>query len=333
MLIVSTWSESFFLSSALCVDTCRASLNTSALAKSAMSGSLEQRWWSWHQCIMAISHLMHRIPKLMRFTAGERLEKLSAISRMSISVTSKKSFRLLKPPLAMMELWCWTSVKPIHCKHWSTSANAVAAAISLRYVVLQIKGCNLLLCTLVRRRADGVVEMISFDTLNSRMSPIGEVLRQVVRGCSSRRTICHHRLPSFAACESKRIGSDKPKEKCLSTEDASSIVGCSSDFHADKRSEWKVSLPLCSLTIWYYCYALTLRIAKPDPTHGWHLELNTSLGTTTWNQPNQFGTVMKGETANITHLCEFGWYDWVYCRDNAATYPNDKWVLGRWLGP
>ena len=44
-------------------------------------------------------------------------------------------------------------------------------------------------------------------------------------------------------------------------------------------------------------------------------------------------TVMKGETANITHLCEFGWYDWVYCRDNAITYPDDKWVLGRWLGP
>ena len=42
---------------------------------------------------------------------------------------------------------------------------------------------------------------------------------------------------------------------------------------------------------------------------------------------------MKGETANITHLCEFGWYDWVYFRDNTVTYPDDKWVLGRWLGP
>ena len=42
---------------------------------------------------------------------------------------------------------------------------------------------------------------------------------------------------------------------------------------------------------------------------------------------------MKGETANITHFCEIGWYDRVYFRDNAVTYPNDKWVLGRWLGP
>ena len=42
---------------------------------------------------------------------------------------------------------------------------------------------------------------------------------------------------------------------------------------------------------------------------------------------------MKGETANITHLHAFGWYDWVYFRDNAVTYPDDRWVLGRWLGP
>ena len=44
-------------------------------------------------------------------------------------------------------------------------------------------------------------------------------------------------------------------------------------------------------------------------------------------------TVMNGETSNITQLCEFGWYDWVYFCDNAVTYPDDKWVLGRWLEP
>ena len=76
-------------------------------------------------------------------------------------------------------------------------------------------------------------------------------------------------------------------------------------FPAGKRSEGKVSLPLCSLTIWYYRYALTRRIAKPDPTHAWHLELNTSLGTTTRNQPNQFGassTIQSGSE-------EEGWYE------------------------
>ena len=77
--------------------------------------------------------------------------------------------------------------------------------------------------------------MINLDTLKSWRSPIGEVLRQVVRGCLSRCTMCHHHSPPFAACESKRIGSDKPNESCLSTEDANAIVGCSSGFHAGKR--------------------------------------------------------------------------------------------------
>ena len=126
------------------------------------------------------------------------------------------------------------------------------------------KGCNLLLHTLVRRRADGFVEMISLNTLSSRRLPIGKVLRQVVRGCLSRRTMCHRRSSPFPACDSQGGGSDKPNEVCLSTKDATSIVGCNSGFHAGKRSEGKVSLPLCSLTIWYYHYALSLRIAKPD---------------------------------------------------------------------
>ena len=48
-----------------------------------------------------------------------------------------------------------------------------------------------------------------------------------------------------------------------------------------------MSLPLCLLTIWYYRYALTLHITKPDPAFSWHSELNTSLGTTTWNHDSE----------------------------------------------
>ena len=44
-------------------------------------------------------------------------------------------------------------------------------------------------------------------------------------------------------------------------------------------------------------------------------------------------TVMKSEMTNITHLCESGWYEWVYFRDNVVTHANDKWVFGRYLGP
>jgi hypothetical protein len=44
-------------------------------------------------------------------------------------------------------------------------------------------------------------------------------------------------------------------------------------------------------------------------------------------------TVMTGNTADISHICEFGWYDWVMFRDNAPTFPDNKMTLGRYLGP
>jgi hypothetical protein len=44
-------------------------------------------------------------------------------------------------------------------------------------------------------------------------------------------------------------------------------------------------------------------------------------------------TIMTGSTADISHISEFGWYDWVMFRDNTPTYPDAKLILGRYLGP
>jgi hypothetical protein len=44
-------------------------------------------------------------------------------------------------------------------------------------------------------------------------------------------------------------------------------------------------------------------------------------------------TIMTGSTADISHICEFGWYDWVMFRDNVPTFPDVKLILGRYLGP
>ena len=44
-------------------------------------------------------------------------------------------------------------------------------------------------------------------------------------------------------------------------------------------------------------------------------------------------TIMTGTTADISHICEFGWFDWVMFRDNVPTYPDDRMILGRYLGP
>ncbi len=44
-------------------------------------------------------------------------------------------------------------------------------------------------------------------------------------------------------------------------------------------------------------------------------------------------TTMTGNTADISHIAEFGWYDWVMFRDSQPSFPNDKLILGRYLGP
>ena len=44
-------------------------------------------------------------------------------------------------------------------------------------------------------------------------------------------------------------------------------------------------------------------------------------------------TIMTGSTADISHICEFAWYDWVMFRDNIPTFPDHKLILGRYLGP
>ena len=44
-------------------------------------------------------------------------------------------------------------------------------------------------------------------------------------------------------------------------------------------------------------------------------------------------TIMMGQTADISFICEFGWYDWVFYNESQAHFPDDKVCLGRYLGP
>ena len=44
-------------------------------------------------------------------------------------------------------------------------------------------------------------------------------------------------------------------------------------------------------------------------------------------------TMLTGKPTDISHLTEYGWYDWVYFWDDAAPYPAPREALGRCLGP
>ena len=40
-----------------------------------------------------------------------------------------------------------------------------------------------------------------------------------------------------------------------------------------------------------------------------------------------------GEEGNISKICQFGWYEWVYFRETTAKSPFPTHVLGRCIGP
>ena len=44
-------------------------------------------------------------------------------------------------------------------------------------------------------------------------------------------------------------------------------------------------------------------------------------------------TVIMGQTADISHICQYEWFDWVMCYEPVNGYPNDKVTIERYLGP
>jgi hypothetical protein len=73
--------------------------------------------------------------------------------------------------------------------------------------------------------------------------------------------------------------------------------------------------------LWDYCLELHSKI-RSNVAHD-----ITTLGGQT---PE---TLMSGDTADISSLCEFKWFQWVLYRDEKAGYPDEAKELGRYLGP
>ena len=44
-------------------------------------------------------------------------------------------------------------------------------------------------------------------------------------------------------------------------------------------------------------------------------------------------TIVSGETSDISPFVEIGWYDWIMFRETGVSFPHDREVLGRYLGP
>ena len=44
-------------------------------------------------------------------------------------------------------------------------------------------------------------------------------------------------------------------------------------------------------------------------------------------------TATYGEQGDISNICQFCWYEWVYSRDGSEPFPHMTEILGRCLGP
>jgi hypothetical protein len=74
------------------------------------------------------------------------------------------------------------------------------------------------------------------------------------------------------------------------------------------------------LHLWYFCLELQSMI---------RLLIAHNIYALNNNVPN---TAVSGDTTDISHLCEFARYDWIWYLDQ-VDFPEDKRNLGRWLGP
>ncbi len=71
----------------------------------------------------------------------------------------------------------------------------------------------------------------------------------------------------------------------------------------------------------------------PKPLWDHSLKLEAFVRSCTSNDINMSAgqvpeTIMTGNTADISHIAEFAWFDWVMFWDNAPAYPDDKMALG-----
>ena len=75
------------------------------------------------------------------------------------------------------------------------------------------------------------------------------------------------------------------------------------------------------MVLWDYCVERRVRINNLTAKDNFQLHGTTPHTTT-----------IAGE-GDISSLCQFGWYEWCYYREQTAAFPHNREVLGRVLGP
>jgi hypothetical protein len=110
---------------------------------------------------------------------------------------------------------------------------------------------------------------------------------------------------------------------CKETEPYSPLMNCAEETirelkRATRRAMLKTQMPK---RLWDYCLELQAKI--------WS---NTAHNITTLGGQTP-ETLMEGETADISELCEYDWCQWLYYRDTQSSFLDATKVLVRYIGP
>ncbi len=116
---------------------------------------------------------------------------------------------------------------------------------------------------------------------------------------------------------------------------------CKADCHArqtEPYSSWQQATEGCIRELKRGVSRKMIKTGSPRVLWDHCIELEALTRSLTSNNLHKINgevpeTIMTGSFADISHICEFGWYDWVVFRDNVLMLPDVKLTLGRYLGP
>ncbi len=131
---------------------------------------------------------------------------------------------------------------------------------------------------------------------------------------------------------------DSSKEKCQG--DFKRKL-CKADCHArqtEPYSPWQQAAEGCIRELKRGVSHKTVKTGSPRVLWDHCIELEGLIHSLTSNNIYMTNgkvpeTIMTSSTVDISHICEFGWYDWVMFMDNVPMFPDIKLTLGQYLGP
>ena len=138
-------------------------------------------------------------------------------------------------------------------------------------------------------------------------------------------------VPNIIVCDSHKAQVMGDTRKLCSLVGCT-IMGLEAATPQSNRAELRIGI--LKRDVWHMLHK------KKVPSRFWDLcaqyrcEINNSIAHNHHYLDNQVPeTKMTGQPTDISHICEFDFYDWVYYLDHTKSFPNSRYVLGRYLGP